>query len=130
MKLAKPKATSSKASSSVEETADSTATKTTKDERLERYTITDETIEALTDGAKSQVKIAQSVSYTMTQYQKNPRGDACARSKPRSAPRSPSSDPAFKKCKQFGYHLPADFKTSFQDKKLGNGWSAMRVSDL
>jgi hypothetical protein len=35
----------------------------------------------------------------------------------RSSPRSPSSDPVFKKCSQFGDHITADLKTFWLDKK-------------
>ena len=53
----------------------------------------------------------------MTHYPKNPHCEACTRSKMRSSPRSPSSDPAFKKCSQFGDHISADLKTFWLDKK-------------
>ena len=92
-KKAQAKATSSKSSPSLDAETSSTSSKSKKDEQLERYTITGDTIEKLSDGTKNQIKIAQSLSHLMTHYPKNPHCEACARSKMRSTPRSPSSDP-------------------------------------
>jgi hypothetical protein len=82
----------------------------------ERYRIPDDEIPKLSDGTKSQIKMATSLSHLLTHYPKNIHCDACNKAKLRASPSHPTPTDGKKTYAEFGDHVTCDLKTMFKEK--------------